>query len=412
MEPVVEKLKRYAALDTQSDADSESCPSTEGQWVLARMLKQEMEDMGLTEVTLDENGYLFGTLPSTLPAERENNVPTIGFLSHMDTAPDFCGGAKNTRIVKADGNPIPLGNGRTLTKEICPLLPSLVGEELLVTDGSTLLGADDKAGIAEILCAMEFLLAHPEIPHGKIRIGFTPDEEIGRGPHRFDVQAFGADVAYTMDGGVLGEFSAETFNAASAKIVIDGESIHPGSAKDIMINALLVAMELNAMLPAHMRPEHTEGRDGFFMLETLNGNLAHAEMEYIIRDHDKTKFEEKKELLRQIVSYLNERYGERIVLTIEDSYYNMREVIDEHPELVDIALASMKALDIPAKVEVTRGGTDGAQLSFMGLPTPNLFVGGMNFHGPYEFAVVGWMEKAVKLIIEIVRRFAEEDDRQ
>lgn len=294
MESVVEKLQRYAALDTQSDAASESCPSTEGQWTLARMLKQEMENMGLVDVTLDENGYLFGTLPSTVAAEQEETIPVLGFLAHMDTAPDFRGGAKNTRIVKADGKPIPLGNGRTLTEEVCPLLPSLVGEELLVTDGSTLLGADDKAGIAEILCAMEELIAHPEIPHGKIRVGFTPDEEIGRGPHRFDVQAFGADVAYTMDGGVLGEFSAETFNAASAEIRIEGESIHPGSAKDIMINALLVAMELNAMLPAHMRPEHTSERDGFYMLEELNGNLVHAEMMYIIRDHDKTKFEEKK----------------------------------------------------------------------------------------------------------------------
>ena len=406
MESVVEKLQRYAALDTQSDAESKSCPSTEGQWALARILKQEMENMGLVDVTLDENGYLFGTLPSTVAAEQEETIPVLGFLAHMDTAPDFRGGAKNTRIVKADGKPIPLGNGRTLTEEVCPLLPSLAGEELLVTDGSTLLGADDKAGIAEILCAMEELIAHPEIPHGKIRVGFTPDEEIGRGPHRFDVQAFGADVAYTMDGGVLGEFSAETFNAASAEIRIEGESIHPGSAKDIMINALLVAMEINAMLPAHMRPEHTSERDGFYMLEELNGNLAHAEMIYIIRDHDKTKFEEKRERLRKIVAYLNERYGERISLTIEDSYYNMHEVIAQYPQLVDIAIQAMEALKIPPKVEVTRGGTDGAQLSFMGLPTPNLFVGGMNFHGPYEFAVVGWMDKAVELIVEIARRFA------
>lgn len=236
MESVVEKLKRYAALDTQSDADSESCPSTEGQWALARMLKQEMEDMGLVDVTLDENGYLFGTLPSTLPEEQTKKVPVLGFLSHMDTAPDFKGGAKNTRIVKVDGSPIELGHGRSLTEKNFPQLPSLVGEELLVTDGSTLLGADDKAGISEILCAMEYLLEHPEIQHGKIRIGFTPDEEIGRGPHRFDVKAFGADMAYTVDGGELGEFSYETFNAASAKVVIDGESIHPGSAKDIMIN--------------------------------------------------------------------------------------------------------------------------------------------------------------------------------
>ena len=408
MESVVEKLKRYAALDTQSDADSESCPSTEGQWALARMLKQEMEDMGLVDVTLDENGYLFGTLPSTLPEEQAKKLPVLGFLSHMDTAPDFKGGAKNTRIVKVDGSPIELGHGRSLTEKNFPQLPSLVGEELLVTDGSTLLGADDKAGISEILCAMEYLLEHPEIQHGKIRIGFTPDEEIGRGPHRFDVKAFGADMAYTVDGGELGEFSYETFNAASAKVVIDGESIHPGSAKDIMINALLVGMEMNAMLPVQMRPEYTEDREGFFLLESMEGNLAHAEMEYIIRDHDKEKFEAKKAMLQKIADFLNEKYGKRISLTIEDSYYNMLEVIEKYPVLIDTAIAAMKAVGVPVRVEPTRGGTDGSQLSFMGLPTPNLFVGGMNFHGPYEVAVIGWMEKAVRVIVEIIKRFGEQ----
>lgn len=402
METVTEKLMRYAAIDTMSDPDSPDTPSSQGQWTLAKLLKKEMEELGLEEISLDGHCYLFGSLA----ANTEKKVPVLGLLAHLDTSPDFPGEAKKARLVTYQGGDLELGHGRTLTAELFPYLPELVGKELLVTDGSTLLGADDKAGIAEILAAVEYLQAHPEIPHGKIRIGFTPDEEIGRGPHLFDVQAFGADVAYTMDGGELGQFNYESFNAAQAKITILGENIHPGQAKDKMINAQLVAMELQSMLPVQMRPEYTSDHEGFYMLSRIQGELAKTTMEYILRDHDRAKFEEKKAFLSNCVDFLNQKYGQRLRLEMEDTYYNMKEIIEDHWDLVTIALDAMAKLGIASKVEPIRGGTDGSQLSYMGLPTPNLFVGAYGFHGPYEVAVPEWMDAARDLLLEIIQAFA------
>lgn len=408
MERAYEKLIRYAAIDTQSDPESNSTPSTAKQFDLLRLLEKEMKEMGLVEITLDENGYLFGTLP----ANTDQNVPVIGFLAHVDTSPDFPGQATNTRLVRYEGGDLALGHGRVLTEDIFPLLPTLVGEELLVADGSTLLGADDKAGISEILTAMEHLIAHPEIKHGKIRVGFTPDEEIGRGPHHFDVAAFGADLAYTIDGSTLGEFSVESFNAASAEIEIRGESIHPGSAKGKMINSQLLAMELHSLLPVNARPEYTEGRDGFYMLSHIEGEISRTTMSYIIRDHDRSAFEAKKEFMEKAVAFLNEKYGDRITLTLDDSYYNMADVLKDYPELTENALAAYRSVGVEPDISPIRGGTDGSQLSYMGLPAPNIFVGGYGFHGPYEVAVPAWMDKASAIIVEIARRFAENKDLQ
>lgn len=402
MERPIDRLKRYACIDTQSNPESETCPSSEGQWTLAHLLEKEMAKIGLTEITLDANGYLFGTLPKTTKAP----VPTLGFLAHMDTSPEFPGNASTARFATVDGDEIELGHGRTLTSQLFPWLPDLKGEEVLITDGSTLLGADDKAGIAEILCAMEYLAAHPEIPHGKVRVGFTPDEEIGRGPHRFNVKAFGADLAYTVDGGALGELNYESFNAADAWIEITGESIHPGSAKNRMINAQQIAIELHGMLPVQMRPEYTDRYEGFYMLSHIEGEIAQASMEYIIRNHDREKFESMKNSLRDIVDFLNKKHGNRIALKIEDTYYNMADVIKKVPKLMEIATQAIVAVGATPDITPIRGGTDGSQLSYMGLPTANLFVGSHGCHGPYEIAVTSWMEKARDVIVEIVKRFA------
>lgn len=402
MERAYLKLQRYAGFDTMSDESSTTCPSTPGQLVLARALKKEMLEMGLVDVTLDDNGYLFATLPANTD---KAGVPTIGFLAHLDTSPDFPGECKHSRILAYEGGDIRLNETTVTAVDKFPILKQLVGEDLLVTDGDHLLGADNKAGIAEILSAMEYLMAHPEIRHGKIRIGFTPDEEIGRGPHKFDVAAFGADFAYTMDGDVLGDINYESFNAASAHIQIKGASIHPGSAKNKLINASLIGMELNGLLPVAQRPEHTEGYEGFFLLTRFSGMVDHAELKYIIRDHDRAKFEEKKALLTEIVRCLNVKYPDAITLDIRDSYYNMRDVIEQRMELVDVALAAMADCGVTPDVSPIRGGTDGSQLSYMGLPAPNIFVGAFNFHGPYEMAVLSWMDKAVEVIVRIISRF-------
>lgn len=402
MERAHEKLARYAQIDTMSQEGVEEFPSTKGQLVLAKMLKKEMEEIGLTEITLDDNGYLFGTLP----ANTEKDVPVIGLIAHMDTSPDFPGKA-NPRILTYEGADIVLNAERTITPERFPILNDLIGEEIMVTDGTSLLGGDDKAGIAAILSAMEYLTEHQEIKHGKIRIGFTPDEEIGRGAHRFDVPGFGAEFAYTIDSGEIGTMQYESFNAASATVHIHGESIHPGSAKNRMINASLLGMELFRMLPEGERPEYTEGEEGFYLLLDFKGNVEKADMSFIIRDHDRKIFEKRKELFQKAVAFLNHKYDNRIECTIKDTYYNMGDVIKEHMELVDYAAEAMKRKGITPVIGPTRGGTDGSQLSFMGLPTPNIFTGTVNHHGPYEIAVLSWMDKLVEVIGELCAIFEE-----
>ncbi len=402
MENVHEKLLRYAAVDTKSDPESPSCPSTPGQLRLGAMLVEELRALGLTDAAMDENGYVFATLEATPGV----NAPVIGFLAHMDTSPDYPGECTHPQIIRYEGGDIVLNDSLRLTPEGFPLLENLIGQELIVTDGSTLLGADDKAGIAEIMSALEYLVAHPEMSHGRLRIGFTPDEEIGRGPHRFDVARFGADFAYTLDGGPEGELEYESFNAAEARIQIRGESIHPGTAKDKLINAALIGMELQAMLPVQQRPEYTDGYEGFYLLTHIEGSVEACTLRYIIRDHDRTKFENKKALLEECVRYLCRKYGERIALIIEDTYYNMGDVIQDHMELVDTVEQLMTEQGIRPIVQPIRGGTDGSQLSYMGLPTPNIFTGGMNFHGPYELISIPAMRKAVRLIVSIAHHFA------
>lgn len=398
MQTVVERLQRYARFDTKSDPQSSSCPSTPGQLRFAEHLKEELEQLGMTEISLNEEAYLFATLPGNV-----ENAPTIGFLAHLDTSPDYPGECTNSRVVRYEGHPIPLGTNKQLDEATFPFLAQLKGEELIVTSGDTLLGGDDKAGIAEIMTALEYLQTHPEIPHGPIRVGFTPDEEIGRGPHRFDVDLFHADFAYTFDGGWLGELSMESFNAASATLDIQGESIHPGSAKDKLVNAALLGMEFHQMLPIQQRPEYTDGYEGFFLLLHIDGTVETCHMEYIIRDFDREKFEKKKECLRDAVAFLEKKYGKRFKLEIKDSYKNMGDVLKDQPEVVERAIKAMKAVEVEPLIQPIRGGTDGSQLTYMGLPCPNLFAGYLNAHGPYEIAVVSWMEKASELLVEIVR---------
>ncbi len=402
MEAAYKKLIRYAKIDTKADESNEACPSSPGQWELLKLLKEEMEALSLEEITLDDNGYLFGSLPANV----DKDVPVIGFLAHVDTALEMPG-ACDAQVLDYQGGDIELGNDVTMKVSKFPLLEELVGEKLVVTQGDSLLGADNKAGIANILSAIEYLQDHPEIPHGKIRVGFTPDEEIGRGPKLFNVEQFGADFAYTIDGGVLGELEYESFNAAAAKIHIKGESIHPGTAKNKMVHAGQLAMELNAMLPVGQRPELTEGYEGFFMMTDIHGGVAEADISYIIRDHDKEKFDAKKELMRDIVDFMVKKHGDRFTLTIEDSYYNMADIIKDHMELVDAAAKAMEDLGIEPLIQPIRGGTDGSQLSYMGLPCPNIFTGSTNHHGAYELAVVSWMDKAVEVIVKIVESFAK-----
>ena len=398
---IIERFLNYTKFDTQSAEESQTVPSTSKQLVFARYLKEELEHEGLLEVKMDDKGYIYATLPAN---GTGNEVPTIGFISHYDTSPDCSGANIKPRIVKAyDGQDIRLSEGIVLSPKKFPELLGHVGEDLIVTDGHTLLGADDKAGIAEIVQAMVWLQEHPEVKHGKIRVAFNPDEEIGMGAHHFDVERFGCQWAYTMDGGDLGELEYENFNAASAKIAINGVSVHPGYAKDKMVNASLLAAEFTTLLPAGERPETTEGYEGFFHLTSMQTQTEQARLSYIIRDHDREKFEARKRLMLDCAERMNAKYGEgTVVAEVNDQYYNMREKIEDgNMHVIDLALQAMRQVGVEPKVKPIRGGTDGAQLSFMGLPCPNIFAGGLNFHGPYEFVPIQSMEKAMQVVVKI-----------
>ena len=398
---VIDRFLKYVTFDTQSDENTGVTPSTAKQMVFAKYLKQELQELGLEEISLDENGYLFATLPANI----DRPVPVVGFIAHMDTSPDMSGENVKPRIVENyDGTDIVLCNkdNIVLSPSQFPELLDHKGEDLIVTDGHTLLGADDKAGIAEIVSAVAYLKEHPEIKHGKIRIGFNPDEEIGLGAHKFDVQKFGAKWAYTMDGGEVGELEFENFNAAAAKIVIKGRNVHPGYAKNKMINSMLVANEFMSMLPADETPATTEGYEGFYHLVGMKGEVEQSELSYIIRDHDREKFESRKAFVVDCANKINAKYGSEIVaVELKDQYYNMRQEVEPLMHIIDIAFGAMKEAGVEPKVKAIRGGTDGAQLSFKGLPCPNIFAGGLNFHGRYEFVPVQSIEKAVKVIVKI-----------
>lgn len=403
---LVERFLKYVSFDTQSSEETEVTPSTPGQMVFAKYLKEELESLGLEDITLDEHGYLFATLPANI----DKPVPTIGFIAHMDTSPDMSGKDVSPRIVQNyDGSDIVLcaEENVVLSPSQFPELLDHKGEDLIVTNGKTLLGADDKAGIAEIVSAIVYLKEHPEIKHGKIRIGFNPDEEIGLGAHKFDVEKFGCDWAYTMDGGEVGELEFENFNAASAKITFKGRNVHPGYAKNKMVNSIRVANRFCAMLPAHETPEHTEGYEGFYHLISFNGDVEQTTVAYIIRDHDRARFESRKKKIERFISEINAEYGEgTATLELSDQYYNMREKIEPVMHIIDTAFAAMEAVGVKPNVKPIRGGTDGAQLSFKGLPCPNIFAGGLNFHGRYEFAPIQNMEKAMKVIVKIAELVA------
>ena len=398
---IVERFLKYVSFDTQSAEDSETTPSTEKQWALARYLKEELEGIGLTEVEIDEHAYVY----ATLPANTDKPLPTVGFIAHMDTSPDCSGKDVKPRIVKDyDGGDIVLDEaaGIVTSPKKFPELLDHVGEDIIVTDGHTLLGADDKAGIAEIVQAMAYLIAHPEIKHGRIRVGFNPDEEIGLGAHRFNVEKFGCDFAYTMDGGELGELEFENFNAASAKVEVTGVSVHPGYAKNKMVNAARVATEYASLMPAAETPERTAEYEGFYHLLGMSGNVEKASLTYIIRDHDRARFEERKEYAAAVGELLNKKYGAGTVkVTLADQYYNMREKVEPVMHIIDTALDAMKDCGIQPRVRAIRGGTDGAQLSFKGLPCPNIFAGGLNFHGPHEFLPIPSLEKASMVVVKI-----------
>jgi tripeptide aminopeptidase len=404
---IVERFINYTKFDTQSAEDSDRVPSTKKQLEFAAYLKKELEREGLSDITLDEKGYLYATLKG-----NTKDVPTIGFISHYDTSPDCSGANVNARIVENyDGNDILLSEGIVSSPEKFPELLQHVGEDLIVTDGHTLLGADDKAGIAEIIEAMCFLRNHPEIKHGDVRIAFNPDEEIGMGAHHFDVEQFGCDWAYTMDGGDVGELEFENFNAASAKITIKGISVHPGYAKDKMVNANVLACQFAQFIPADERPETTEGYQGFYHLLGIQSNVECAKLSYIIRDHDRDKFEDRKHFMQRCADQMNALYGDgTVALEIRDQYYNMKEKIDPQMHVIDVVLHAMQDCGVAPKVKPIRGGTDGAQLSFKGLPCPNIFAGGVNFHGPYEFVSVQSMEKAKQVIIRICELVAGFND--
>lgn len=403
IESLTGRFIRYARINSQSDNKSQSCPSSPGQLDLARILIADLIEAGCTEVKLDHNGYITGTLASNI----SHSSVVVGFIAHMDTSPDYSGKNVEPCLVRSySGGDIPLNPGGTirLSPSEFPELKNYMGQDLIVTDGTTLLGADDKAGIAEILEAIHYLHLHPEIPHGKIRIGFTPDEEIGRGADRFDVKNFGADFAYTVDGGAIGELEYENFNAASVVVQIQGRNVHPGTAKNKMINALQVAVDLHAQLPAHERPENTDGYEGFFHLSHINGTVESARMDYIIRDHDFARFTGRKNLLAEVVIKLNTKYPEGTVkVSVRDQYFNMKEKIMPVYHIVELAARAMKEAGVEPLIIPIRGGTDGSKLSYMGLPTPNIFSGGHNFHGRFEFIPVRSMEKAAEVIINIAR---------
>ena len=398
---IIDRFIGYVKIDTESDPNSKTTPSTEKQWDLANKLAEELKEIGLQDVTIDENAYIMATLPSNV----DHDTPVIGFISHFDTTPDFTGANVNPQIIEDyDGHDIILNKEENIV--LSPLyfedLKQYKGQTIITTDGTTLLGADDKAGIAEIITAMEYLVQHPEIKHGKIRVGFTPDEEIGRGAHKFDVKKFGADWAYTMDGSQIGELEYENFNAAGAVITVKGKSVHPGYAKGKMINSILIAQEFIDLLPKTEVPEQTEDREGFFHLHNIKGNVEETILQYIIRDHDKGRFEKRKQFLKDIASRLNKEHNkDAIEVEITNQYFNMREKVEPVMHIVDIAEKAMKAVGVKPIIKPIRGGTDGSQLSYMGLPCPNIFAGGHNFHGRYEYVPVESMLKAVEVIVKI-----------
>ena len=402
---IIERFLKYTQFDTQSNEESESVPSTSKQLVFARFLYEELKHEGLEDVTLDDKGYIYATLPSNI----KDKVPVIGFISHYDTSPDCSGADIKPRIVNNySGGDIELSEGIYLSPKKFPELLQHTGEDLIVTDGHTLLGADDKAGIAEIVQAMVFLKANKDIKHGKIRVAFNPDEEIGMGAHHFDVEKFGCDWAYTMDGGDVGELEYENFNAASAKIIIKGVSVHPGYAKGKMLNASLLAAEFVGMMPADETPETTEGYQGFYHLTGMQTQTEQAKLSYIIRDHDREKFEDRKRFIKRVAEEMNKKYGEGTVcVEVSDQYYNMKEKIDPQMHVIDLVLKAMQEAGVAPKIKPIRGGTDGAQLSFKGLPCPNIFAGGINFHGPYEFVPVQSMEKAMQVIVKLCELTAQ-----
>lgn len=403
-----DRFLKYVSFDTQSDERSETFPSTEKQKVLLEYLVGEMRAIGLAEAGMDAYGYATATLPATPGYE---DAPVIGFIAHVDTSPDMSGaGVRPQTIENYDGGDIRLNDSLVMRAADFPELEFYKGHTLITTDGTTLLGADDKAGVAEIVTAMEYLATHPEIPHGKLRVCFTPDEEIGRGADHFDVERFGAKFAYTVDGGGEGELEFENFNAASAKFTVQGRNIHPGYAKGKMINALQVACEINSLFPESQRPEHTEGYDGFFHLTEFGGSVERAETGYIIRDHSHAKFEAKKEFARDVAAFIAKKYGEGVVsLTLKDQYYNMRRMVEPHPEIVEKAFHAMEMADVKPVVKPIRGGTDGAQLSYKGLPCPNIFTGGLNFHGKFECISLQTMEKVVRTIVNLATLWAQDN---
>ncbi|MCA1010987.1 peptidase T [Halobacillus halophilus] len=402
---ILERFCSYVKVNTQSDENNPNTPSTEGQWVLARQLVKELEEIGMSEVSIDEYAYVM----ATLPANTEKDVPVIGFLAHMDTAVDFTGENVRPQVVESyDGGDISLNEEVKLSPMDFPELSNYKGHTLITTDGTTLLGADNKAGVTEIMTALDYLIQHPEIKHGKIRVAFTPDEEIGRGPHKFNIEKFAASYAYTVDGGPIGELQFESFNAATAKVDFYGNSVHPGTAKDKMVNALKLAIEFQENLPKKETPEYTEKYEGFYHLNTFQGDVEHASLTYLVRDHDQNLFENRKSRLIQLVEDMKDKYGaERISIDMTDQYYNMGDKIEPVKEIVNTAAEAMEILSIEPLIKPIRGGTDGSQLSYMGLPTPNIFTGGQNFHGKYEYISLDHMEKAVKVIAEIARLFEE-----
>ncbi len=409
-EQVLEKFLRYIAIDTASDPESSTQPSSQKQLNLSRLLVKELQEMGIKDVELDQYGYVMATIPSNLPAGK--NIPKIGFVAHVDSAPDAPGANIKPQIIKNyNGGDIVINKEKNMVMKTTefPELVQYKGQTIITSDGNTLLAADDKAGIAEIMTAAEFLMTHPDFPRGEIKIGFTPDEEIGRGVDKFDVKKFGADWAYTLDGGQIGELEYENFNAASAKISIQGRNIHPGYAKDKMINAIILATEFNALLPVEQRPEFTQDYEGFFHIIRFDGTVESASIQYIVRDHDFEKFDQKKNFIQEGVNFMNKKYGEgTFSLEMNDQYYNMRKQVEPHYHIVEKAVEAMKMAGIEPDIKPIRGGTDGARLSFMGLPCPNIFAGGHNFHGRYEYIPLESMVKATEVIINIVKLYAQE----
>ena len=401
-----DRFLKYVSFDTESDENNTTFPSTEKQLVLLNYLADEMRTLGMEDVTVDKYGYAMGTIPATKGYE---NAPVIGFIAHVDTSPDMSGKDVRPRVIEEyDGCDIQLNGSLTMKVADFPELKNFVGHTLIHTDGTTLLGADDKAGCAEIMTAAEYLISHPEIAHGKIRLGFTPDEEIGRGVDYFDVAAFGADFAYTMDGSAEGELEYENFNAAAATIEIQGRNVHPGYAKNKMINAIQVACDLNALIPSIERPEYTTGYEGFYHCVGFNGTIENAKISYIIRDHDSEKFEQKKVFMWSCVDLLQKKYGEGVLkLTLKDQYFNMRKMVEPHPHVINKAVEAMRMADVEPIIKPIRGGTDGARLSFMGLPCPNIFAGGMNFHGKFEYCSLNTMQKATQVIINLAQLWAK-----